>query len=74
MAYIHEEYCPGCEKEVMMVNGHCTDCRAREASKKKRMALAALKGLTEKERLDRIEETLYDLLTNQPWEPRHFRC
>ena len=57
-----------------MINGHCTDCRAREASLKKRMALAALKGLTDKERLDRIEETLYDLLTDQPWEPRQFRC
>ena len=74
MAYIYEEYCPECDKEVMMVDGHCADCRAREASRKKRVALAGLRGLTKEERLDRIEEMLYDLLASPPWEPKHFRC
>jgi hypothetical protein len=39
----------------------CADCWAKEEERKKRVYLASLKGLTLEERLEKIEETLYNL-------------
>ena len=67
MAFITEETCSSCgetrrqDHHTFIRNGNkCAVCCAEEASKKRRLHLASLKGLTVEERLDRIEEVLYD--------------
>jgi hypothetical protein len=74
MAYIHEIDCPKCgqtKTEVKNVYGMCNDCVVKEKSAHKRMHLASLQGLTIEERMIRIEEQLYDLSLNPPWESKH---
>ena len=74
MAYICEIDCPECgQTKVEVSNGTeevCNSCRHAFSTKKKRLHLASLKGLTVKERLSKIEEHLYDLSINPPWEPK----
>ena len=65
MAYVGDVNCTECntkKREVVhpMDSSTCNSCRHKKASKKKRLHLASLKGLTVEERLDRIEEVLYD--------------
>ncbi len=64
MALIREITCTVCEKtkfqNVRGFNGVCIECLEKAASKKKRVHLAGLKGLTVEERLEKIEEQLYD--------------
>lgn len=45
---------------VHVFNGLCPDCRDKQASVEKRQHLAGLRGLVVEERLERIEEFLYD--------------
>jgi reverse gyrase len=65
MAYIQQRECRECGEtksvNVHSFNGMCPECRAKAASEKKRKTLAGLKGLTVEERLNRVEEILYDL-------------
>lgn len=41
--------------------GWCAQCESNEKSKSRRQHLAGLKGLTVKERIEKIESCLYDL-------------
>lgn len=64
MAFVTNFVCRTCEAQVHEVvhpSSACASCRQKEASRKKRTHLASLKGLTVEERLERIEEILYDL-------------
>lgn len=64
MAYIKEFICISCGKvkrEVVHKSGICASCRFQSYNRSKRLHLASLKGLTIFERLERIEEYLYDL-------------
>ncbi len=64
MAFVTEFVCSKCEQprhEVVTHDRICGSCRASEGSRKRRTHLASLKGLTLKERIERIEEQLYDL-------------
>ena len=74
MAYICEIDCAECKQtKIEVSNGTdvCNSCLHAVKSKRKRMHLASLKGLTAEERLSKIEEQLYDLSINPPWEPDH---
>ena len=67
MAFVTDFQCKECKEEkheVYTYENICQDCRSNLASKKKRMFLSSLKGLTIEERLNRIEEVLYDLNIN----------
>ena len=67
MAYVGPYTCSRCheERDELVTHDHvCSHCRAEDAqtaSQARRMALAALTGLTPEERLARIEAALYDL-------------
>lgn len=64
MAYITNIDCKECGKttrEVTDYSGICQCCRIA-SSKKFRLHIASLKGLTVEERLERIEIQLYNLL------------
>lgn len=64
MARVADVNCKECGKtkhEVTDHSGVCRDCRATIASKKRRVHLAGLRGMTPEERLERIEAQLYDL-------------
>ena len=64
MALITDVNCKECGKtkhEVTDHSGVCQDCRAKISSKKRRVHLAGLRGMTPEERLERIEAQLYDL-------------
>ena len=68
MAYLRNFNCKECGKnkhEIVHNSGICSDCRGKSYTKKKRVHLAGLKGLTVEERLDKIEENLYDLEIDQ---------
>lgn len=63
MALITDFTCSDCDKEKYEVvdgSGVCQDCRWKKATKAKRRFLSGLKGLSLEERLERIEELLYD--------------
>ena len=63
MAFVTEINCKVCGKtrtEVTDHSGVCQDCRYKASSKARRIHLAGLKGMTVKERLERIEAQLYD--------------
>jgi hypothetical protein len=65
MAYIDSFSCRSCGKERREVvdkdrSGVCSACRHRASSRARRTHLTSLKGLTVKERLERIEAQLYD--------------
>jgi hypothetical protein len=76
MACIQDKECSKCgltkPVDVHLFTGVCPECVKELADKERRMALAALKGLTVEERLERIEATLYDLANSLPqqYEPR----
>jgi len=63
MAFVTDVNCKECGKtkhEVTFNDNVCSSCRKKISSKKRRMHLAALKGLTPEERLEKIEQALYD--------------
>lgn len=62
MALITNFRCKECERIVREVyrDETCSDCRAKLSNKARRVYFAGLKGLTVEERLDRIEQFLYD--------------
>lgn len=73
MAHICVIDCPECgQTKVEVSNGTevCNSCRHDFSTKKKRMHIASLKGLTVEERLSKIEECLYNLSISPPWEPK----
>jgi hypothetical protein len=67
MALIQKITCEACG-ETKMDEYHsfcrheykCWECWSKEQSKKRRLHLSSLKGLTVEERLERIEAALYD--------------
>lgn len=65
MALLQERKCRKCEQiklvNVHSFNGFCDVCQAEIASAERRQHLGGLKELTPEERLQRIEEQLYDL-------------
>lgn len=63
MAFVTDVTCKVCGKtrhEVTDHSGVCQNCRSEAISKARRVHLAGLKGMTVKERLERIEAQLYD--------------
>ena len=64
--YLHTR-CDTCKKNTPHFNGKCGDCAHRERSKKERMHFASLKGLTVKERLERLEKWHYEMQQSPPW-------
>jgi hypothetical protein len=74
MAKLIEVYCCVCGKsryEVAHPSGICGSCRREMNDRDKRMHLASLKGLTIEERLELMEESLYNLskrptITHEP--------
>ena len=64
MALITDIVCSECgemKHEVTDHSGVCATCRLEITSRTKRMALAALTGLTVEERIARLEAILYEL-------------
>jgi hypothetical protein len=68
MALVADVYCQVCGKtkhEVVTLRNICNSCRKAEEDKQKRVHLAGLKGLTVEERLEKIEEWIYDQENNK---------
>lgn len=65
MAFLKKFICSLCQQEkrecVSDDRENCQSCETKQRSQKRRLALAALKGLTTEERLEKIEAQLYDL-------------
>jgi len=68
MAYIRDFICSKCNSEKHEVDNHtgqCNDCLFKERDLKKRMFLVALKEMTLEDRIDAIEEKLYEMEFNK---------
>ena len=65
MAYLQNFTCVKCGKSTHMAikssDGWCSQCEQNQIDKEKRQYLAGLKGLTIKERIEKIELKLYKL-------------
>ena len=66
MAYLTHIHCSICNKTKHEIINYdhsniCSDCWSKSISRAKRTYLAGLKGLTTEERLEILEEKMYDL-------------
>lgn len=68
MALITDFTCRECNEsvfEVVTSDRVCGNCRTQKADKARRLHFAGLKGLTLEERIEKIEQQLYDSDVNR---------